>query len=173
MSRNWELGLSLASRCRKEGMDKNLDTPFIFYLTLEENLSKTFYVFDQTLKDLGLMLIPVRIDQLQTLVASTDQTQIIVISSVTDVREMRMYNEKVRGLLKYVLNSKRITFINLSSFSKLNDSKIYSMKKNYFFMKYPLDARLLSAKIARYHDEKTETSIRWPGGKRAGLGVVA
>lgn len=119
------------------------------------------------------MLIPVRIDQLQTLVASTDQTQIIVISSVTDVRELKMYNEKVRGLLKYVLNSKRITFMNLSSFSKLNDSKIYGMKKNYFFMKYPIDARLLCAKIARYHDKKSETSIRWPGGKRAGLGVVA
>lgn len=166
-------GLSLASRCRKEGMDKNHDTPFIFYLTLEENLSKTFYVFDRTLKDLGFMLIPVRIDQLQTLVASTDQTQIIVISSVTDVREMKMFNEKVRGLLKYVLNSKRITFMNLSSFSKLNDSKLYAMKKNYFFMKYPLDARLLAAKIARYHDQKAETSVKWPGGKRAGLGAVA
>ncbi len=153
-------------------MDKNLDTPFIFYLTLEENLSKTFYVFDQTLKDLGFMLIPVRIDQLQTLVASTDQTQIIVITSVTDVRELKMYNDKVRGLLKYILNSKRITFMNLSSFSKLNDTKLYGMKKNYFFMKLPIDARVLSAKIARYHDQKSETSVRWPGGKRAGLGAV-
>lgn len=154
-------------------MDNNLNTPIIFYLTLEENLSKTFYVFDRTFKDLGFILVPVRIDQLQTIVASTDQTQIIVISSVTDSREMKLYNEKVRGLLKYVLKSKRLTFMHLSSFSKLNDFKLYALKKNYYFMKYPLNARVLSAKIARYHDLKSETNVRWPGGKRAGLGVIA
>jgi hypothetical protein len=166
-------GLSLVSKCRKGGMEKNFNTPFIFYLTLEENLPKTFYVFDRTLKDLGFMLVPVRIDQLQTLCASTDQSQIIVITSVTDAREMKMYNEKVRGLLKFILKSKRLTFMHLSSFSKLNDFKMYSLKKNYYFLKYPLDARTLSAKIARYHDLKSETNVRWPGGKRAGLGAVA
>jgi hypothetical protein len=154
-------------------MEKNHNTPFIFYLTLEENLSKTFYVFNKALKHLGFMLIPVRIDQLQTLVASTDQTQIIVLASVTDVREMKMYNEKVRGLLKYVLKSKRLTFMHCSSFSKLNDVKLFSLKKNYYFLKYPLDARLFSAKIARYYDLKSEQNVRWPGGKRAGLGAVA
>lgn len=154
-------------------MDQNFNTPFIFYLTLEENLPKTFYVFDRYLKELGFILVPVRIDQLQTLVASTDQNQIIVLSSVTDAREMKMYNEKVRGLLKYVLKSKRLTFMHLCSFSKLNDYRLYSLKKNYYFLKYPLDARALSAKIARYHDLKSETNVRWPGGKRAGLGAVA
>lgn len=154
-------------------MEQNFNTPFIFYLTLEENLPKAFYAFDKALKDLGFMLVPVRIDQLQTLVASTDQTQIIVITSVSDCREMKLYNEKVRGLLKYVLKSKRLTFMHCSSFSKLNDVKLYSMRKNYYFLKYPLDARLLSAKIARYHDLKSETNVRWPGGKRAGLGAVA
>lgn len=153
-------------------MEQN-DTPFIFYLTLEENLPKTFYVFDHMLKDLGFILVPVRIDQLQTLVAATDQTQIIVIASVVDSREMKLYNEKVRGLLRYVLKSKRLTFMHLSSFTKLNDMKLYSLSKNYYFMKYPLDARLLAKKIARYHDLKSEQNTRWPGGKRAGLGAVA
>jgi hypothetical protein len=153
-------------------MEQNHNTPFIFYLTLEENLSKTFYVFDKALKDLGFILVPVRIDQLQTLVASTDQTQIIVLASVTDVREMRMYNEKVRGLLKYVLKSKRLTLMHCSSFSKLNDCKLFSLNKNYYFLKYPLNARLLSAKIAQYHDLKSEQNVRWPGGKRAGLGAI-
>ena len=153
-------------------MERN-DTPFIFYLTLEENLPKTFYVFDHMLKDLGFILVPVRIDQLQTLVAATDQTQIIVIASVVDSREMKLYNDKIRGLLRYVLKSKRLTFMHLSSFTKLNDMKLYSMSKNYYFMKYPLDARLLAKKIARYHDLKSEQNTRWPGGKRAGLGAVA
>lgn len=153
-------------------MDANANTPFIFYLTLEENLPKTFYVFDRALKDLGYILVPVRIDQLQSLVSTTEQTQIVVIASVTDTKELKLYNEKVRGLLRFVLKSKRLTFMHLSSFARHNDSKLYSMSKNYFFMKFPLDARLLSAKIARYHDLKSETNLKWPGGKRAGLGAI-
>lgn len=154
-------------------MEQKDQSPFIFFLTLEETLPRTFYLFNQCLKDLGFILVPVRIDQLQTLVASTEQTQVIVIASVSDAREMKVYNEKVRGLLKYVLKSKRLTFMHLSSFSKLNDFKTYSMQKNYYFMKYPLNARTLSAKIARYHDLKSEqNTLRWPGGKRAGVGAL-
>lgn len=153
-------------------MERSDSTSFIFYLTLEENLPRNFYVFDKAFKDLGLMLIPVRIDQLQTLLASTDQSQIIVLASVSDTREMKMYHEKVRGLLKFILKSKRITFMHLGSFSKLNDMKQFVHSKNYFFLKYPLDASLLAKKIARYHELKSEQNTAWPGGKRAGLGGV-
>lgn len=153
-------------------MKQNETTSFIFYLTLEEQLPRTFYIFNQCFKDLGFMLVPVRIDQLQTLVSSTDQSQIIVISSVIDSREMKLYNEKVRGLLKYVLKSKRLTFMHLSSFGKVNDFKLYHKQKNYYFMKYPLDAGLLATKIVRYYQLKAEQNIlRWPGGRRAGVGV--
>jgi hypothetical protein len=154
-------------------MEKNLNTPFIFYLTLDENLPRAFYVFDKNLKKLGFVLVPVRIDQLQALVASTDQTQVMVITSVTDAREMKVFNEKVRNLLKYILKSKRLTFMFCSSFSKLNDFKFYALKRNYYFLKYPLDAQLLSSKIARYYELKSEQNVRWPGGKRAGLGAIA
>lgn len=148
----------------------NEQNTFIFYLTLEERLPRTYYVFDQILKDLGHVLVPVCIDQLQTLAASTEQTHLVVLTSVTDSREYKLYNEKVRGLLKYVLKSKRLTFMQLSSYSKLNDAKSYALYKNYYFFKYPLDARVLFSKIARYHELKTEKSVRWPGGRRAGLG---
>jgi hypothetical protein len=154
-------------------METNQNSPFIFYLSLEDTLPKSFYVFDKAFKDLGFMLIPFRIDQLQSLLASTEQNQVIIISSVTDFRELKLYNEKVRGLLKFVLKSKRVSFMKLSSFSMLNDIKHFALKKNYFFMKYPLDARLLSAKIVRYHELKSETNVRWPGGRRAGLGAIA
>jgi hypothetical protein len=154
-------------------MENNEQTPFIYFLTLDESLPKAFYVFDRLLKDLGFILVPLKIDQLQTLIATSDQEQIIVLTSTTDSREMKMYNQKVRGLLKYVLKSKRLTFMHLSCFSKLNDFRTFALSKNYFFMKYPLDASLLAAKIARYHDLKSEKNIRWPGGKRARLGAAA
>lgn len=154
-------------------METNENTPFIFFLTLEESLPKNFYVFDHYLKDLGFILVPVRVDQLQKLLSFAEQSQVIVLCSVSDTREMKLYNEKVRGLLKYILKSKRITFMHMTSFSRLNDQRYFVMNKNYYFMKYPLNAQLLSAKIARYYDLKSETNIRWPGGKRAGLGAIA
>ena len=146
---------------------------FIFYLILEEKLPATYYIFDRTMRDLGFILVPVRIDQLQTLVSSTEQNQVIVLTSTTDSREFKLYNDRVRGLLKYILKSKRITFMHLSSFAKLNDSKQFAFGKNYFFLKYPLDARVLSARIALFHEEKSEKSSKWPGGTRAGVKSMA
>lgn len=125
------------------------------------------------MKKRGFILVPVRIDQLQKLISFADQTQIIVLCSVSESREMKLYNEKVRPLLKFLLKSKRLTFMHLGSFSKLNDARIYSMNKNYFFMKYPLDAEILSKRIARYYELKLEANVRWPGGRRAGLGAIA
>lgn len=143
--------------------------PFIFYLTLDDSLPGSFYIFDRTLRELGFILVPVKIDQLQTLVSSTEQEQVIVLSSVTDSRELKLYNERVRGLLKYILKSPRITFLQLSSFSRINDSRTHAFTRNYFFMKCPLDARALSQKIARYHENRVQRSTLWPGGKRAGV----
>lgn len=147
--------------------------PFIFFLTLEESLPKNFYIFDAIFKRLGIILVPVRVDQLQSLAASTSQEHLIVLSSVDDAREFKLFNEKVRSLLKYVLKSKRITFMQLASFSKLNDQSRYTITRNYFFFKYPLDARALAEKIVRYQKLKADETSRWPGGRRAGVNGVA
>ena len=108
-------------------------------------------------------------DQLQALVAASEQEQVVVLCSVTDSREFRVYNEKIRKFLKYVLKSKRLTFMHLSSFGKLNDVKLFFHQKNYYFLKYPIDAKSLSTKIAKYHALKTEQRTVWPGGRRSTL----
>lgn len=150
---------------------QNVETqsPFIFFLCLEEALPKAYYAFDKHLKDLGFILVPVKIDQLQALVASSEQEQVIVLCSVTDSREFKVYNEKVRKFLKFVLKSKRLTFMHLGSFGKLNDTKQFFIQKNYYFLKYPIDAKSLSAKIAKYHYLKKEERTVWPGGRRSTL----
>ncbi len=143
--------------------------PFIFFLTLEDQLPKNYYIFDRYLKDLGFILVPVKIDQLQSLVSASDQEQVIVLCSVSDSREYRIYNEKVRGFLKFILKSKRITFMHMSSFSKLNDQRLFALQKNYYFFKFPFSAKDLSFKISRYHDLKKDQRTIWPGGRRATL----
>ncbi|HXH29928.1 MAG TPA: hypothetical protein VNJ01_03880 [Bacteriovoracaceae bacterium] len=147
--------------------------PFIFYLSLEETLPKDFYVFDRCFKDLGFLLVPVKIDQLQMLLTSTDQAHFIFISSVTQARELKLFNEKVRGLLKYVLKTKSLTYFQFSSFSKINDTRIHNLSKNYYFLKYPIDAAVLTRRIACYFEDKSEVSVKWPGGKKAGVRTMS
>ena len=147
--------------------------PFIFFLTLEDQLPKNYYIFDRYLKDLGFILVPVKIDQLQSLVSASDQEQVIVLCSVSDSREYRIYNEKVRGFLKFILKYKRITFMHMSSFSKLNDQRLFALQKNYYFFKFPFSAKDLSFKISRYHALKKDQRTIWPGGRRATLGSGA
>jgi hypothetical protein len=142
---------------------------FIFFLTLDERLPKAFYIFNEHLKKRGFVLVPVKIDQLQSIVSTSGQDQVVILCSVTDVREFKFYSQKIRGVLKYILKSKRLTFIHLSSFSKLNDQKKYSLQKNYFFMKYPLSAKELSRTIISFYELKKDQKTVWPGGRRATL----
>lgn len=154
-------------------MQNESSSPFIFYLTLEDSLPKAYYAFDKHLKEQGFILVPVKIDQLQTIISTSEQEQVIVLCSVTDSREFKIYNEKVRGFLKFILKSKRLTFMHLSSFSKLSDQRMYALQKNYYFIRYPLNARDLSFKIAKYHNLKKEQRTVWPGGRRSTVSGAA
>lgn len=148
-------------------------SPFIFYLTLVDSLPNSFYSFDRIFRDLGFILVPVQFDQLQSLIASTDQSQVIVISSVTDTSDLKAYNEKIRPRLKFLLKSRRISFIHLSSFGRIDDSKLFAFKKTYSFLKFPLDARVLSSQIARFYEERMSKSTRWPGGRLSSVKSLA
>ena len=152
---------------------KETQSPFIFYLSLEDALPKAFYTFDKYLKELGFILVPVKIDQLQILVASSEQEQVIVVCSVTSAREFKLYNDRIRGFLKFILKSKRLTFMHLSSFSKLNDQRQFALQKNYYFIRCPVNAKELCLKISKYHVLKKEQHTIWPGGKRASTGATS
>jgi rRNA pseudouridine-1189 N-methylase Emg1 (Nep1/Mra1 family) len=151
-------------------MNNSNPSPFIFFLTISESLSQHYYIFDSHFKELGFVLVPVKMDQLQSLLASSEQEQIIIVASVSDGREYKSFNEKIRNRLKFILKSKRINFVLLSSFSRLNDKKNFSMQKNYFFMKFPLDAKQVCSKIAQFHEMRLGQKTIWPGGRRASVG---
>ena len=142
---------------------------FIFYLTLEEELPQSFYVFDRTLKERGMILVPVKVEQLQSLMASSEQSQIVVIASVVGSREYKLFNQKIRPVLKFIMRANRLSFLMLSSFSKLNDNKHYASSRKYYFMKYPLDAQALAKSIENHLREKQPQNTRWPGGRRPAL----
>jgi len=146
--------------------------PFIFFLTLEERLPEQFYIFDRLFKEKNYILVPVRVDQLQQLVASTEQNHVMVLSCVTNFREYKLFNDKVRKILKYVLKSRRLSFLQLCSFSKLNDSRVHNLMKNYYFIKTPIDAHVLTDRMINFHTIKSEKSQIWPGGAKSMAGVA-
>lgn len=148
------------------------DQTIIFYLTCHHELPKEFFFFSELLNKQDYILVPVRVDQLQNLAASTEQQHILVINTIKNSQELKNFNKYARHLLKYVLKSKRITFFNLSSFNSSNDSKIFFHSKNYFFIKLPVDAKILTNKLIKYYELKKTQSIAWPGGKRAGLSLI-
>lgn len=137
--------------------------PFIFFLTLDERLPESFYVFDGLFREFEHILVPVRVDQLQQLVSRSEQDHVLVISCVSSVRDYKRFNEKVRSVLKYLLKSRRLSFFELSSFSRLNDSRTLGNLKNYFFLKNPVDARLLVERLVAYNEMKSSQSNLWPG----------
>jgi hypothetical protein len=151
-------------------MEKRDDNLFIFFLVFEDYVPKVFFTFQRCLKEKGLFLVPIRLDQLQSISSISEQNHIVVISSVINSHEMKVYNEKVRDLLKYLLRNKRLTFMLMSSFSKLSDFNFFSFSKNYFFLKYPLEPQQVSDSIARYYELKSKTDMMWPGGKRVRVG---
>ena len=64
--------------------DNNLS--FIFFLTLDEKLPKAFYVFNEHLKKQNFVLVPIKVDQLQSIISASGQDQVVILCSVTDVR---------------------------------------------------------------------------------------
>ena len=149
-------------------MNQETKNPFIFFLLLDEILPRTFFVFNKYLQELGFILVPVKKDQLETLKAFSDQEHLIVMTSVMDSSEFKIYNSEIRHLLKYFLKSRRVSFFLFSSFSLLDDAKNFSIIKNFFFLNYPLNAREISWRLVRYHSIKMGELIRWPGGKATG-----
>lgn len=141
--------------------------PFVFYLTLDEVPPKEFYPFAEQLKQQGFLLLPVKLDQIQSLMSVCEQDQIMIICSVNSSIEFKNYQIKIRKYLKNILQSKRVTFLHLSPFDKLNDQKAYHMLKNYYFIKFPVNVKRLSQTIGQYYHYKKNEKAMWPGGKRS------
>jgi|GEM_PF-2979504 len=138
-------------------------TPSFFYLVFDEQIPKHFYEFRQHLSREGVMLVPIRIEQVQSILSTTSQEQIILIQSVANVQQLNQYQKKIRPYLKYILKSKRITLLHFSSFSKIDDSKQFHSLRNYFFIRFPVSLFELAPKIVRYYELKSTELTLWPG----------
>lgn len=153
-------------------MSKSNTSNFLFYLTVEENLPRSFFILNQAMKTYGFVLVPVRVDQIQQLVSISEQSHIMIISSVSQHSELKSYNQKIRGILKYILKSKRISFLLLSSYSVINDTKMHTLTGNFYFIKFPLVVNKLAQVLVKFYESKILASHKWPGGKKSGVRLI-
>jgi len=142
------------------------NTSFIFYLTLEDNLPKNYYVLDEKLKKVGFTLMPIKVDQLQAIISASMQEHVVILCSVSTASEYKLYNLYIRKYVKNAFKSKRTSFFLLSSFSKLNDKKSLGSIENYYFLKYPVCSDTLALQLCNFHMAKSTNSSLWPGGRR-------
>lgn len=154
-------------------MAQTESSPIVFYISLTDVLPPSYFSFSVRMKKEGITVVPVKFDQLQKVVAVSEQGEVVVVASVRTIQEALSYHRNVRKHLKYLLKSERLTLILLSSFSKLNDQKNHLVKRNYFFLKYPMDLGHVCQLLARLIELKKEKTRRWPGGKRSQSGVGA
>lgn len=151
-------------------MEQN--STFIFYLTIEENLPRNYYLLDEKFKVHGFILMPIKVDQLQAIISASLQEQVIIICNVTNSNEYKLYNSHIRKYVKNALKSKRTSFFLLSSFSKINDKKYLPQSENYYFLKYPLCGETLALHLRDFYLAKSSSSSLWPGGRRTTIGTV-
>jgi len=139
---------------------------FFFWLKLEDKLDEMYLMTSQELSQRGIQLIPVSIDQISKLAALTNLSHLTLICSTRHAKQFISFKKQVHPILKYLLRQERLTFFNLSSFSKLEVQQKTS-RQNYFFLKYPLNLSSICDKLIKFHDIRLTNSQTWPGGKRS------
>lgn len=138
----------------------NEENPFVFYLELEQYFNNHFFNFNHFFQKKDFILLPVTLDQLQQLASLTEQSEVIVICSVSSFQQMKVYEQKVRGVLKFFLKDKRFNFILISSFSHLDDKKYFKNNSSYSFFNYPLDVKKVVQNIVDYYFYKNNNKNR-------------
>ncbi len=73
-----------------------------------------------------------------------------------------------------IFKSKKDGQIDKMEIPALSPMCLYVIQKNYYFLKFPFNAKDICFKFSRYHSLKKDQLTIWPGGRRATLssGVV-
>lgn len=139
---------------------------FFFWLKLEDKLDEMYLLVSQELSSRGIQLLPVTIDQISKLAALTPLSHITVLCSTRHSKQYMYFKKAVYPMLKYLLRQEKLTFFNLSSFSRV-DVQQRVARQNYFFLKYPLNLNSICDKLIKFHEIRLAKSQTWPGGKKA------
>ncbi len=145
----------------------NTTATLFFWVNLEEKLGPLYYRAARALKQQGVTLLPVRMDQVARLASLTDSPHLVVLCSTRRQAEYLAFAKHVVPVLGLLLRQERLSFFHLSSFHKLDMGARLKQRRNYYFFKYPLNVLSLCGKLKKFHQLKSTQAQKWPGGRRA------
>lgn len=116
------------------------------------------------MKEDGLSLVPVNIEDIYSIVRSKQNIHIMVV--IDKVSKLVHFSQKIRKVMMLLLRRDTINFYILSSFEKLDDKTILMNRDNYFFTSLPCSLSGYTNTLARVINNKDQKVNAWPGARR-------
>lgn len=135
---------------------------WIFFLNLSEKLPRNFFILSQFFKDRSITLVPINYTALLQFTRESDRIHIICM--VSNMNELSRYN-KIKKYFKLMIQNNILDLYMASSFQGLDETNSFRGKKNYHYIKLPIEAELLCEIIFKTVDIKQNQKLSWPGGK--------
>jgi hypothetical protein len=148
-------------------MEIKEDLKLIFFLTYSDKLNRTYYEMAVHLRDEGLTLVPIQLDQL--LHFSQGKKRVHVISVVSNIKERKSFMRSLRVIKQSILTEK-ITLYHFSSFSHINlRRELPARVKNYHFVALPVSYKPMARALYKFYQHALNNDSKWMGGRRAKL----
>jgi hypothetical protein len=146
-----------------------LEAPFkhyFLYLMINNELDEIFYFLSGELNNRGVSLLPIKIEQLSSFSSLQDNSPILLICSIRNLKDVHFFEKHLQKNLTLLLKQQKFTLIQLSSFEKVRIIQPPMQKKNSFFVKYPMSLALICDKMVEFHSYRLNEVHRWPGTRK-------
>jgi hypothetical protein len=143
------------------------DLKFVFYIAMGETLPKYYYDLAHALREVDLTLVPVQLDQL--LIMHQGKKRIHAVCVTSNMREFKIFQKRIKKVLKQSIMSKLLSLYHLSSFSKLNLHNELGRMDNYHFVNLPVQDKTFAHALLKFYKVAINNVKKWPGGRRGKL----
>lgn len=137
---------------------------WIFYLKLQRELPREYFLIDQQFKQSAKSLVPVGIKGLTEMVKKSRRVHVLIV--IKNLDEYKYFTKNVKKVMKFLVRTGRVNLYIASSFNGVNDTAI--MRRDYYhYMKLPVSYKYLCGHVSTTVDMKEQNSFKWPGGVRS------
>lgn len=146
--------------------NQNNSLNYIFFLKLEEELPREYFVLAKIFSKVNVTLLPVTKDEFKQLNQGKKKE---LITFVNNLNAWTNYHQFRKNFIEMSIQNDQITLYEISSFSPFEINYKIQNKKSYHFFQMPLYLNQVAMTIVTEFYKSREVSNEWPGGKRAKL----
>lgn len=139
---------------------------FILYLQLESQVDETFIRLAAYLKELDIVLVPVRPGELSAILNGRKQ---LLICFINKMATMRKFNKFRKLYLDVTVNNGDVGLFLLSSFDCPKKWHLLQRNGGLGHLRLPLKYKEAAKGVAQFYFERFFRKQTWPGGRRVKL----